>query len=251
MKGFGGSEREKITHNVGKSLIPFQGSWEDFQKQVYTLIAAFHAKPLGDKWGGRSPNQLFQDKIDAGWRPVIADELSLDTAFCERVTRRRGRDGITFNRQRYTHDTLMALPSRTDIEFCLPWREGEAPVAIIPDLGPVKLLPAYAYAALDKSGAKEASRVRKVQKAALRRMEAETVPVDPVQVAGGIAERSVQPQIPGRGHVLDQGSAVQAVAEGRAQAAEQHQSELSEAERTARRRMLLTEAMERKRANAA
>ncbi len=251
IKGFGGSNRTKKTQNVGKALIPFQGSWEEFQRQVYTLIAAFHTKPIGGKWGGKSPNELFQEKIDAGWRPVLADEMSLDAAFCDRVTRRRGRDGIVFNGQRYTHDELLALPKGSEIEFCIPWRAGEAPIAIIPDAGPVKLLPAYAWGALDKDGARAAAQLRKVQKKALRKMEAETVPVDPVEIAGQIAARAAPIVVPGRAHVLDQGSAVQSVADGRAKAIEQHQSDMNDAERARARRLALTEAFERNQANAA
>ncbi|MEO7468081.1 MAG: hypothetical protein ABIV36_13795 [Sphingobium limneticum] len=251
IKGFGGSSRTKKTQNVGKALIPFQGTWEEFQHQVYTLIAAFHAKPIGGKWGGKSPNQLFQEKIDAGWRAVIADEMSLDAAFCDRVTKRRGRDGIVFNGQRYTHDELMALPKGSDIEFCLPWRAGESPIALIPHVGPVKLLPAYAWPALDKDGPKAAARLRSAQRKALRKMEAETVVVDPVEIAADIVARSSAPIVTGRAHVLDQGTAVQAIADGKGQAAKQHQSDITDAERARARRLALTEAFERNQANAA
>lgn len=251
IKGFGGSNRTKKTQNVGKALIPFQGSWEEFQHQVYTLIAAFHAKPIGGKWGNKSPNQLFQEKIDAGWRAILADEMSLDAAFCDRVTRRRGRDGIVFNGQRYTHNELIALPRGSEIDFCLPWRAGEAPIALIPDVGPVKLLPAYAWAALDKDGARAAGQLRKVQKKALRKMESDTVPVDPVEIAAMIAERATQPTAAGRAQLMDHGSAVQAIADDRQKAIEQHQSDISDAERARARRLALTEAFERNRANAA
>lgn len=247
MKGFGGSDRKKKTQNVGKALTPFQGTWDEFQTQVYTLIEAFHAKRMSAKWDKKSPNELLQAKIDAGWRPVVANELSLDSAFCERVVRHRGRDGIVFGGQRFTHDQLIVVPKGKKIEFCIPWRADESPIAMIPGQGPIKLLPVYAYAALDKDGARAAARLRKTQKRALRDMEADTVPVDPVEIAASIASRAAPIVISGRAHVLDQGSGVQSLAYAKREADTNRATERTEAERHRAVLDLITVALEKKR----
>lgn len=252
MPGYaGGNRMVKKTQNVGREPAPYPGTWDEFVADCNRLIAFFHQRKMGGQWRNRSPHEVLQEKIDAGWRPVKVHSLELDAAFCDRRTFRLSRGALRINGTGFSHDALIALPHGTRVEVALPWRRGADPVAFLPDLGPVQLLPDYAFAPLDREGAKASGRRKQVARKAKRALLAETVPIDPREIGAGIAARAAPVVAPGRAHVLDQGSAVQSVAEGRALAAEQRQSELSEAERTARRRMLLTEAMERKRANAA
>lgn len=247
----GGNRMVKKTQNVGREPEPYKGTWDEFVADCNRLIAFYHERKMGGQWRGRSPHDVLREKIDGGWRPIKVHPLELDAAFCDRRTYKLSRGALRINGNGFSHDGLLAMPHGSQIDVALPWRRGADPVAFLPDLGPVQLLPDYAFAPLDRSGAVASGKRKQAARKSKRALLAETVPLDPREIAADIAARAAPIVIPGRAHVLDQGSAVQALADGRAKAAEDHQIELSEQERARLRRLKLTEAMERNRANAA
>lgn len=255
MPGYSGGNRMlKKTQNVGKEPNPYPGTWNEFVAECHKLVAFYHQQKMGGQWGGRSPHQVLQDKVNAGWRPIKVRPLELDAAFCDRRTYKLSRGALRINGTGFTHDALFALAHGARVDVALPWRRGADPIAFVPDVGAVQLLPDYAYAPLDRSGAVASGRRKQTARKAKRALISETVPVDPCEIAADIAARAAPIVIPGRAHVLDQGSTVQALADGRAKATEQHQVEMTDAERARARRLKLTEAMEsmeRKQANAA
>ena len=252
MPGYAGDDRmKKKTQNVGKEVTPYQGSFEQFKDDCHGLIARFHAKVMEGQWGGRAPNQVFQDKIDAGWRPIMPEPLALDAAFCERGERTITRGCLRIDGKAFTHSGLSKLTHGTAVQIAMPWRKDEAPIAFLPELGPVRLFEDYQYALRDPSGAIASGQRKSAHRLAVREMEREVLPVDPVATFREIGAAAAAPRIPGRAHVLDQGSHVHELADAKVLAAQAEQAEISEAERVKRRRDLLTENLERKQANAA
>lgn len=252
MKGYAGGNRMlKKTQNVGREPAPYPGSWNAFVADCHGLIDYYHTRKLGGQWGKRSPREILQEKIDAGWRPVKVHPLELDAAFCDRRSYKLSRGALRINGNGFSHEALFALPHGSQVEVALPWRRGADPVAFLPDLGPIQLLPDYAFAPLDRSGATASGRRKQVARKSKKALLAETVALDPVSIAAEIAAEAAPIVLPKRAHVLDQGSGVQAIADGRAKASQDHQSDMTEADRARARRLALTEAMERNRANAA
>lgn len=252
MPGYAGDDRmRKKTQNVGKDTIPYQGSWAQFTADCDGLIAYYHQRAIGGQWGNRSPNQIFQEKIDAGWRPIRIDPLALDTAFCDRRSYKLSRGAVRINGRGFSHDALLRLPHGEKVEIALPWRREAEPVALLPDGQSFQLLPDYAYAPHDRDGAVASGRRKQTYRRTLRAAIADTVPLDPVAIASEIGARAAPIIIPGRAHVLDQGSAVQAVTDARAEAAEIRHEEMTEAQRAKARRDRITQNLLRKQANAA
>jgi len=91
---------------------------------------------MGGQWRNRSPRDVLQEKIDAGWRPVKVHPLELDAAFCDRRKHKLSRGGVRIKGHGFSHDAFFAMPHGSQIEVALPWRRGADPVAFIPDLGP-------------------------------------------------------------------------------------------------------------------
>ncbi|MBU0931312.1 MAG: hypothetical protein KJ585_04835 [Alphaproteobacteria bacterium] len=252
MPGYAGGNRMlKKTQNVGREPEPYRGTWDEFVTKCHGLIDYYHQRKMGGQWRGRSPRDVLQEKIDAGWRPVKVHPLELDAAFCDRRTYKLSRGAVRINGHGFSHDAFFALPHGSQIEVALPWRRGADPVAFIPDLGPVQLLPDYAFAPLDRSGATASGRRKQLARKSKKALLAETMAVDPMAIAADMAAEAAPIVLPQGSHVLDQGSGVQAIADGRVRANESHQADLTDAERARARRLALTEAMERNRANAA
>jgi hypothetical protein len=252
MPGYvGGNRMVKKTQNVGKEPVPYPGTWAQFTATCHDLIAYYHQREMGGQWEDRSPSQVFQDKIDAGWRPITVHALELDAAFCDRKDYKLSRGVLRINGSAFTHEALLRLPHGERVEVALPWRRGADPVALLDDIGAVQLLPDYAYAPLDREGAKASGRRKQVARKAKRALAAETVTIDPVEIAADIGRRAKPIKLPARGYALDQGSAVQALADGRAKATENREAELTEAQRAKQRRDKITQNLLRKQANAA
>ena len=247
----GGNRMLKKTQNVGKEPEPYPGTWDAFVAHCHELVDYFHTLKLGGQWENRSPREILQGKIDAGWRPVKVHPLELDAAFCDRRSYKLSRGTLRINGTGFSHEALFALPHGSQVEVAMPWRRGADPVAFLPDLGAIQLLPDYAFAPLDRSGASASGRRKQVARKSKRALLKETLPIDPRAIAADIAADAMPIVVPGRSHVLDQGSAIKAIADGRTKASDDRQSDMTDAERARARRLALTEAMERNRANAA
>ncbi len=213
LPGYTGGDRvKKKTQNDGKAPDAWKGTWERFCETVGGLIDYYHQRKVGGQWAGRSPNEVFQTKVDAGWRPVFAKPLALEIAFCDRKTVKLSKFGIRHNSNRYWHPELSALPGRSEVELLLPWLDGAPPVAILPDSRPVRLMEELPYPANDVSGAIESGRRKQSYKRAVARLDREFAAIDPVAVKLSMAADIAKPPIPGRPRFLDQGATVHELA---------------------------------------
>lgn len=205
MPGYTGPDRtDKKTQNVGREPVPWQGSFDDFVEHCGMLIETYHRRKIGGQWRDRSPYEILQSKIDDGWRPVFAERFALELAFCDRKRVRLYRDGVKYKGVRYTHPGFIELPGQKFVDLLIPYREGEAPVALLPT-GWARLSENYPYHLLDREGAVAAKVLRKAYTRAVARKRNEAPPIDPERALRRIAERTEAPTIPGRRRVLDTG----------------------------------------------
>lgn len=180
LPGYAGPNRmAKKTQSVGKPPQPYPGDWEDFCTKVQQLIRAHNHRPVGGQWAGRSPEAWFQEKTASGWRPVTVEAAALDAAFADTDSRRVDRGVLKIGGQRYAHERLAALPSRTVVDLALPWRRGSPPLAKL-DGAWVYLAPETAYPARWIEGAGESNRRQRQQKAHVAALSREAPAVDPV-----------------------------------------------------------------------
>ena len=180
LPGYAGPNRmAKKTQTVGKPPQPYPGSWEAFSATVRDLIHAHNLRPVGGSWAGASPQEWFQGKVDAGWRPAIVDEPALDAAFADSDSRRVDRGVLKIDGKRYSHPHLAALPSRTVVDLALPWRRHAPPMARIAGAW-VYLQPEVLYPARWVEGARESSRRQQAQNRHVSGLARDAALVDPV-----------------------------------------------------------------------
>lgn len=209
LPGYTGPDRtNKKTQNVGREPVAWADTWESFVATVGGLIDYYHQRPIGGQWGGRSANQVFQDKVNAGWRPTFPQPLALELAFCERKTIKLSKSGIRHAGKRWWHPNLAQLAFREELELLLPWKVDAAPVALLPDGQAFLLNEDFLYIANDVSGATEAGRRRQSYKRAVAKADNVASTIDPTEVKMRMAKRADVPAIPGRPRFLDQGATI-------------------------------------------
>lgn len=207
MPGYAGPNRlAQKTQTVGRPPQPYPESWQEFCADLQGLIGAYHNRPVGGPWRGRSPNEWLHEKVAAGWRSSQVEPLSLDAAFSDHDTRRVDRGVVSVKGQRFTHPALTALPSRTVVDLALPWRRGAAPLARIPQIGWVCLSRDVAFPARWIEGARESRRRQQGQSRYVAGLSKEAPSIDPVATAIRRSERMTKERSVAAGARLDLGS---------------------------------------------
>jgi hypothetical protein len=247
MPGYAGPNRlAKKTQTVGRPPQPYPESWQEFCADLQGLIGAYHNRPVGGPWRGRSPNEWLHEKVDAGWRSSQVEPLSLDAAFSDHDTRRVDRGVVSIRGQRFAHPALTALPSRTVVDLALPWRRGAPPLARIPEIGWVCLSRDVAFPARWIEGAHESRRRQQGQSRYVAALAKEAPRIDPVATVIRRSERMTKERNLAFGAKLDLGSQLgelgSAVDAGRRALA----NPPSTAEARRLQAMALTERLERK-----
>ena len=245
LPGYAGSNRMATkTQTLGRPPLPYPGDWEDFCRTLNGLIRAHNHRPIGGARKGKSPESWFAQKVKEGWRPASVAPTDLDAAFANQDSRRVDRGVLKIGGKRYTHEHLVALPSRTSVDLALPWRRGAPPLARIQGSW-VYLEPEKLYPARWIEGAKASSARQRRQSAHVSGLAREAPVVDPVKlkIRWGARQSSTeaQPSQP----ALDLGKAQRDRADGiRAERAKP--TAPTEAERKRAQAMALTERLERK-----
>jgi len=245
--GYAGPNRmAKKTQTVGKPPKPYPGTWTSFCETIAGLIAAHHQRPVGGQWEDRSPNNWFQQKVAAGWKAAQVDRLALNSAFCDRDSRRVDRGVIRLQGQRYSHPDVQALPSRTVVDLALPWRRGAEPLCRTPAGNWIYLQKEIPYPARWIEGARESSRRQQRQTQYVAQLARDAPNIDPVAVE--IRSAKVPEIDPGRPRrsPLDLGEELQALATARRRADSIPPEEPSAGARRRVREMALTERLEKK-----
>ena len=243
LPGYAGPNRmAKKTQTVGKPPQPYPGSWGEFCATVRGLIGAHNLRPVGGPWAGASPQDWFREKVDAGWRPAVVDELALDAAFADSDSRRVDRGVLKINGNRYSHPELTALPSRTVVDLALPWRRDTPPLARIGGNW-VYLAREVLYPARWVEGARESNRRQKAQNRHVSRLARDAAEVDPVATKIRWAARMAETHALKPAIKLDLGGEIEDRA-GITRRSQDAPTPLSSADLRRAREMALTERLE-------
>jgi hypothetical protein len=243
MQGWaGGNRMNKKTQTVGKPPKPFPGSIDDFRREALVRLLDFESVPIrSGSLAGRSPAEIYADYVSAGWRPIACNRLALDSAFCDRITRRVERGALSIDGDRYRHPEL---PNGRTVSIALPWRRGAWPLVDLPELGWAYLEPEMAHLPGDISGAIESGRLQRREARAIGAIGRRAAGYDP---AVNIGERvTTLPTRAAPAPLIDilMSSEAEALATARIEADQRQLAAPSEAERRRAHRMALTEALE-------
>ncbi|NVO16105.1 MAG: helix-turn-helix domain-containing protein [Rhodoplanes sp.] len=102
----GNNRINKKTQKVGRPTTPFPGGFDLFCQIVQMRVCEYNAAPQRGKLKGRSPDEVYQSHIDAGFTVAKVDRASLMLAFSTRDIASVGKFGIRVNGRYWTCDAL-------------------------------------------------------------------------------------------------------------------------------------------------
>jgi len=206
--GFMGGDRLKpLIETVGKPTEAYPNSIHALFADIRRAIDASNATPR-DTLGGRSPNEVWNAAVEAGWRPTKADLATVTEALARRETRKVGQGAITIRNQEYTSDELV---ERYDLE-------GERVAVHIPidpelNFPPAVYDPAGAFVGLvypkaargwrDPDGAKESARIRSLRRRGARALADAAPPADLEPLQQKFLELYAPPEDPPADNMLE------------------------------------------------
>lgn len=225
----GGNRMNKKTQTLGKPPAPYPGSFEQFEEEAQARIRDFMGQPVGSgPFKGRSPLQVYAERVLNGWSPARIDPSALDAAFCRRETRRVDRGAVSIAGIRYLHPEL---PNGRTIDIALPDRRAARPLALLPDFGWVALEPDLLHLPWDRSGAQDAGRMQRTNE---RRVTALKRTAGTIDLAANLNDRLAElPSLPapGRAHTVSTGEDQPNFASAYIEAGERQADEMTEKER--------------------
>jgi hypothetical protein len=248
LPGYAGPDRmKKQTQRLGKPPKPYPGSWPSFCATLTDLIRDFNQRPVGGQWANRSPADWFASKLEQGWTGVHVDPWVLDSAFCDRDSRRVDRGVVRINSQRYTHPEVQALPSRTIVALALPWRREAEPLCRTTSSVWVYLQRELPVPARWIEGAHESSRRQQRQAQHVAALAKDAPVIDPV----AIKRRSAMPATAAPGPPartrLDLGTEIDGIANARLRREQDPEIQApTNAEMRRQREMAITERLEKR-----
>ncbi|MEE1656481.1 Mu transposase C-terminal domain-containing protein [Microvirga sp. CF3062] len=180
MPGYiGGNRMRKRTANVGRSVAPFPGTFEDFCERAQGLLQYYNTQPQHGELKGHSPLEMFRRAADAGWERITVDENALVMAFSTRATRKVRQGCIEVEGITYTDDVLAVVNGET-VQVVIPkYQEWNVIPVLSKDgryLGTAK--PQRIFGFDDTSGAREAARLEKVAKRSVHVLSKEVETID-------------------------------------------------------------------------
>jgi hypothetical protein len=160
----GGDRMKSKTHNVGKAPVPYPGSQEDLWREVQTRVTFLNHTP-SPVIDGKCPAEIWATR-----ERHMVDYHDLQAAFGVEKTRQLKQGSFRLDGVTYTHDALMARPDLTALVIFIPiFGRRDLIACHHPKTGEFlcHARPDRAYDALDRAGARESARRKKLAKQAI------------------------------------------------------------------------------------
>lgn len=180
----GGDRVKKKTANVGNKIDPFTGSLEQFHEVIANGVNTYHWVPQErGKLKGRSPNQAYQQAIQAGWTmtEVHADAFRLAFSHKRELKWRQG--AVSIGGSRWTCPELVTWLGRT-ITALIPKYEDWTRIPLLdPATGELVGMaePQKAYGPTETAGAIEVGMAKSEHLAAVMKLARSVPDIDPLR----------------------------------------------------------------------
>ena len=175
----GGDRTNKKTAKVGRPTEPFAGSLDELRGLIGNCLSLYHASPQRGSLGNRSPRQVYDAAVAAGWQKVTIDPRELRTVFATSEVRQVRHGAIQYGGQHWTCPELTTFMA-SKIVVRVPKFEDPVILPLLDDAG--KLVgfaaPVTRYGILDKAGAAEADRIASEHRRAVRDLDKSAPDID-------------------------------------------------------------------------
>ena len=234
----GGDRMAKKTANVGREPIPYPRGAAAFLADLQKCMDAYHATPQTGQLNGRTPNEAFNEAVDAGWQRMDISRGALLAAFGRDAFRTVQQGGFSYGGRIYTHAAIQAMPAGTRLHLSIPPFRDPPAIPVMDESGSLRCMAAVEgkYDELDTEGARESGRRHAAARAGVAKLRADTDPVDVLGAEAARAAREKPAAIPESAGIIRLSEGMEAI--GRAmestpaerRAAEDEDEEISEEE---------------------
>ena len=187
----GGDRMAKKTANMGREPIPYLHGEAVFLADLQECIATYHATPQTGALRGRTPNEAFNEAVDAGWQRIDIARGALLAAFGRDEFRTVLQGGFSYGARTYTHPAIQALPAGTRLHLRIPICGGLDEIPVMDESGGFRCMAVAdcCYDVLDTEGARDSGRRVATARAGVAALRADT---DPVDVLGAEVARAAR-----------------------------------------------------------
>ena len=180
IEGYLGSDRfAKPTETVGRPTAPFSGTMQALFGAVAEAIDVFNSMPQ-DTLGGRSPDAVWQDAVDRGWRPARIDPETLAEALVRIETRVVKQGFVAIKDVEFSCDVICRAADLEGerVTVHIPSIAGMPPSVYAPDGRFIGLVYSREWQENDRAGAREAGRLKTLRRQGARELERAAPPAD-------------------------------------------------------------------------
>lgn len=204
VRGFVGGDRMRAkTHNVGRAPLPHPGRPDEVAADIQRAVEAYNATvQTGDHLKGRSPNQAWNEAVEAGWTTLAVDPHLVDAVFATDRMAAVHQGRIRVDGRQHYHDALLPFSTRK-VRVRVPKFGRADAVAVMTDDGKVlchaMLETEFPFG--DVSGAREQARRQRALNAHVRALRNDVVPLDlmrEVERANAVAPAALAAPVGGR-----------------------------------------------------
>ena len=194
----GGDRMTKKTANVGRAPVPYSHGEAAFRADLRNCIELYETNPQHGALGGRSPREVFQAAVEAGWQRMDISVGALHAAFAHDESRIVRQGAFSYEGRNYTAREIQALPAGTTLHLRIPICGGLDEIPVMDEGGGLLCMAAVdrPYDVLDTEGAKESGRRRATARAGVKALRADTEPLDMRAAIAGLASRQDPAPIP-------------------------------------------------------
>jgi hypothetical protein len=177
----GGDRTNKKTEKVGRPTAPFPGTIDELRTALASYISnLYEIRPQRGALKGRSPRQVYNAAVEAGWRRVAIDARELHTVFAtdEKRTLRQGYVSFAGDKwtcpelQSYLGNVVLIRAPKFEHPLVLPVLDAKTRELI----GFAER--AVRYGILDPAGAREAAAMDRRQRGAIRALRQAAPDID-------------------------------------------------------------------------
>ncbi len=195
IEGYIGSDRfAKPTETDGQPTAPFPGTMQALFGALAEAIDVFNSMPQ-ETLGGRSPDAVWQDAVDRGWRPARIDPATLAEALVRIETRKVKQGFVTVAGVEFSCDALCRAADLEgkSVAVHIPSIAGMPPSVYAPDGRFVGLVHKREWQEYDRAGAREAGRLKTLRRQGARDLERAAAPADVQPYQAAWLERHAPP----------------------------------------------------------
>ena len=176
----GGNRMQKKTANVGQAPVPYGHGKDAFLTDLRNAIEAYETNPQSGELDGRSPREVFNAAVEAGWKVVMAKPETMLAAFARDASGTVRQGAFIFKGERYTHRAIQALPKGTALHIRVPLWGDRSAIPVMSEDGSLLCVATLdrRYHPLDREGAREAGRRHGAARRGVKMLRADTEPLD-------------------------------------------------------------------------